>query len=128
MSNTRHAKDAPVAPPPPPPPSPDVAEHGIAQVIGQSVAYHVATLLAPVLQRLVDVQERPACLLCAARAKREHVIALANARAAAEVDPPPPPVSQSFTDGARGPVCWACFDPQVDGPFDMADYLPPATD
>lgn len=125
MSNARQAKlPAPAAVPP----SPEVEHHGLAQVIGQSVAYEIAALLTPVLQRLVDVQERPACLPCAARAKRQHVIALANARAAAEVDPPPPPVSQSFTDGARGPVCWACFDPQVDGPFDMAEYLPPAVD
>ena len=110
------------------PPSPDVAAHSLAQVIGQSVAFHVAQLLAPVLQRLVDVQERPACLVCAAGVKREHVIAVANARAAAEPEPLPGKINQSFTDGVRGPVCWECLDPAVDGPFDFADMLPPAVD
>jgi hypothetical protein len=118
------------------PPSPEVAEHAkkdLAQVIGQSVAYHVAALLTPVLQRLVDMQERYACLVCAAaakRAERAHEIAVANAKAAAEPEPENPgvKVSQSFTDGARGPVCWGCYDPDKDGPYDMADYLPAAAD
>ena len=96
------------------PPSPDVAAHNFGQVIGQSVAYHVAQLLAPVLQRLVDVQERPACIVCAARVKREHLLAVANAQAAAEPEPVPGKVNQSFTAGARGPVCWFCFDPDAD--------------
>lgn len=115
------------------PPSPEVMEANVAGLIGQSVAYHVTRLLAPALQRLVDVQERYACLVCAAKAKhveRDHEIAVANAKAAAEPEPPAPDVkvSQSFTDGARGPVCWGCYDPDVDGPSDFAGMLPPAVD
>lgn len=97
------------------PPSPEVAAQGVAEVIGGTVALHVAQLLGPVLQRLVDVQERYACLVCAAKAKR---VAIANARAAAEEPAPQPGISQSFTDGNRGPVCWACYDPDIDGPYD----------
>lgn len=95
------------------PPSPDVARHDAAQLFGQSVAFHVAQLLGPVLQRLVDVQERPACVICAKKAKS---IAIANARAAAEdeAELKMPPINQSFTAGARGMVCWSCFDPDAD--------------
>jgi hypothetical protein len=99
------------------PPSPDVAAHSLAEVIGGAVAYNVAQLLGPVLQRLVDVQERPACIVCAAKAKREHLTAIANAQAAAEPEPGAPVVRQSFTAGRRGPVCWACLDPDQDGPL-----------
>ena len=121
MSNTRHARIAVL-------PDAGTPPESVAQVIGQSVAYHVAQLLGPVLQRLVDVQERPACLACAVRVKREHATAVANARAAAEPEPAPGKVNQSFTDGARGPVCWECFDPDKDGVTDMDAYLPPAAD
>jgi hypothetical protein len=110
------------------PPSPDVAAHNLAQVIGQAVAYHTAALLAPVLQRLVDVQERYACLVCTAKAKSEHAVAVANAQAAAEPEPKVPAIRQAFTDGARGPVCWECFDPDKDGVMDMDEYLPPSVD
>lgn len=110
------------------PPSPEVAAQGLAEVIGGTVAIHLAQLLAPVLQRLVDVQERYACLMCTARVKREHTVAVANALAAAEPEPKPGKINQSFTDGARGPVCWECFDPDKDGITDLSDYLPPAGD
>lgn len=110
------------------PPSPEVAAQGLAEVIGGTVAVHVAQLLGPVLQRLVDVQDQPACIVCAVKAKREHETALANARAAAEPEPGAPTVRQSFTTGARGPVCWGCLDPGRDGIPDMDDYLPPAVD
>jgi hypothetical protein len=129
VSNTRHAKL-----PAPPPPSPDVVEHGIAQVIGQSVAYHVAQLLAPVLQRIADQQEQPGCIACAATAKRAErawEVDAANAKAAAEPlpDKPDTRVNQSITIAPRGPVCWSCFDPDgEDGPYDMAQYLPPSVD
>lgn len=96
------------------PPSPEVAAQGLAEVIGGTVALHVAQLLAPVLQRLVDVQERYACLVCTAKAKSEHAVAVANAQAAAEPEPKVPAIRQAFTDGARGPVCWECFDPDKD--------------
>jgi hypothetical protein len=112
------------------PPSPDVAAHGLAEVIGGAVAYNVAQLLGPVLQRLVDVQERYACIVCTAKAKRELIVAVANAKAAAEPEPAVKAgaIRQSFTDGARGPVCWECFDPDKDGIPDMDAYLPPAVD
>lgn len=113
------------------PPSPEVAAKGVAEVIGGTVAYQLAALLGPVIQRLVDVQERYACLTCTARAKREHVTAVANAKAAAEPDPPAPAINQSFTDGARGPVCWECFDPDADGPYEglsLSEALPPPVD
>jgi hypothetical protein len=110
------------------PPSREVAEASLAQVIGQSVAYELAALLAPVLQRLVDVQERYACLTCTTKAVREHQVAVANARTAAEPEPQMPRINQSFTDGGRGPVCLGCFDPDKDGITDFGDYLPPAAD
>lgn len=112
------------------PPSPEVAAQGLAEVIGGTVALHVAQLLAPVLQRLVDVQERYACLVCVAKAKRDYRVACANASAAAEPEPSvkASAIRQAFTDGARGPVCWECFDPDKDGITDMDDYLPPAVD
>lgn len=97
------------------PPSPDVA--ALAQVIGQGVAFHVAQLLGPVLQRLVDVQEQPGCILCAGevkRAERAYEVNLLNAQQAAEPEPEQPDVqvSMSFTiDPAVGPVCWAHFEP-----------------
>lgn len=101
------------------PPSPDVAAHNLGEVIGQSVAYHVTALLAPVLQRLVDVQERYACVICVDKAKREWNVAAANARSAAEPEPKVPAINQSFTEGRRGPVCWSCFEPDDDGPMNM---------
>jgi hypothetical protein len=102
------------------PPSPDVAAHSLAEVIGGAVAVHLAQLLAPVLQRLVDVQERYACIVCAVRVKvagqewkRDAAI---RAMAAEPIpDKPEATIRQSFTDGARGPVCWECFDPDKDG-------------
>lgn len=97
------------------PPSPEVAAQGLAEVIGGAVAVHLAQLLGPVLQRLVDVQDQPACIVCAAKAKREHAVAVANALAAAEPEPEMPRINQSFTEGRRGPVCWACLDPDQDG-------------
>src|SRR5438105_4227654 len=103
------------------PPSPEVAAQGLAEVIGGEVALHLVQLLGPVLQRLVDVQEHYACLTCTAKAKREHLTAVANAQAAAEPEPKVPSINQSFTDGARGPVCWDCFDPDKDGITDISD-------
>jgi hypothetical protein len=112
------------------PPSPEVAAQGVAEVIGGTVAVRLVQLLGPVLQRLVDVQERYACLACTAKAKRELNIATANARAAAEPEPQvkATAIRQAFTDGARGPVCWECFDPDKDGITGMDAYLPPAVD
>lgn len=98
------------------PPSPEVQQQALAQVIGQAVAFHVAQLLGPVLQRLVDVQEHYACLVCTTRVKHELNIAVANAKAAGEPEPvvKASAIRQAFTDGCRGPVCWECFDPDKD--------------
>ena len=95
------------------PPSPEVAAQGLAEVIGGQVALNLVQLLGPVFQRLVDVQEHYACIICARKTKR---ISIANAKAAAEHDfeVSLPRISQSFTIGARGPVCWSCFDPDAD--------------
>jgi len=94
------------------------------------IAQAAALLARDVMEAL---QTQPVCLVCAARAWRAAKaweVAVKNAQAAAEPPPGKPDMTtaQSFTAGARGPVCWPCFDPDKDGPFDMADYLPPATD
>lgn len=115
------------------PPSADVAERTLADVIGQGVALHLAEVVGPLLERLATLQLRPACLVCAMKAKRaerDYEIAVANARAAAEPEPEAPGVTatESFTEGSRGPVCWAHFDPDEDGFHDLDDYLPPPVD
>jgi hypothetical protein len=85
------------------PPSPDVEEHSLAQVIGEAVALH----LAPLIARMRPA--RPGCITCAAKVK----VAERNAKAAAE-PLPDMGVTESFTHGRRGPVCWGCFDPDED--------------
>lgn len=115
------------------PPSPDVAEHNLAQLIGQSAAFHLAQLLAPVLDAMGARQQRNACLVCAARLKAdaaayETAVEIAVKAAEPLPDEPSTKVTESFTEGARGPVCWADYDPAIDGPFDMAQYLPPPVD
>ena len=115
------------------PPSPDVQEHNLAQLIGQSAAFELAQLLEPLLASISTRQQRNACIVCAARLKaeaRDYETAVEIAVKAAEEPPAPPDtrVTESFTEGARGPVCWADYDPAIDGPFDMAEYLPPPAD
>jgi hypothetical protein len=112
----------------PVPPSPDVAEKTLADVIGQSAALHLAEVIGPLLEHLATSQHRPGCIVCAARAKRAeraHKIAIANANAAAEDGPEVPDlgVTESFTEGRRGPVCWGCFDPDEDGPLSIVVSL-----
>jgi len=85
------------------PPSPEVAERTLAEVIGEAVALH----LAPMLNRLRPA--RPGCIVCAAKVK----VAERNAKAAAE-PLPDMGVTESFTHGRRGPVCWGCFNPDED--------------
>lgn len=104
------------------PPSPDVQEHNLAQLIGQASAFYLAQLLEPVLQSISARQQRNACIVCAARLKAEasaYETAVDIAVKAAEPLPEAPDtkVTESFTDGARGPVCWGCYDPATDGPF-----------
>lgn len=85
------------------PSSPDVEEHSLAQVIGEAVALH----LAPMIARMRPA--RPGCIVCAAKVK----VAERNARAAAE-PVPDLGITESFTTGRRGPVCWSCFDADED--------------
>lgn len=88
------------------------------------IAQAAALLARDVLEAL---QVQPACLICAARAWRAAKaweVAVKNAQAAAEPLPEKPGMAaaRSFTTGARGPVCWPCFDPDKDsiepGPFE----------
>lgn len=102
----------------------------LAKVIGESVALHLAGLLG---QLLPQMPWQPVCLPCAARAWRaakDWEVAARNAAAAAEPPPEKPDMTagQSFTAGLRGPVCWSCFDPELDGPMDFAGLMPAATD
>jgi hypothetical protein len=80
-----------------------VAERNLAEVIGEGVALHLAPLIARMRA------SRPGCIVCAVRVK----IAERNARAAAE-PLPDLGITESFTTGRRGPVCWSCFDPDED--------------
>lgn len=114
----------------PVPPSPDVAEHNLAQLIGQSAAFHLAQLMEPVLAGIAP--RRHMCIVCAAKLKAEakaYETALANAVAAAEELPEAPDtrVTESFTAGARGPVCWGCYDQRLDGPWtDDTEFVGPS--
>jgi hypothetical protein len=104
-----------------------------AETFPALIAQAAALLARDVMEQLRAQQTQPVCLVCAARAWRAAKaweVAVKNARDAAEPPPEKPDMTtaQSFTTGARGPVCWPCFDPDKDGPFDMADYLPPAVD
>lgn len=102
------------------PPSPDVQEHSLAQLIGQASAFYLAQLLEPVLAGIAP--RRHMCIVCAAKLKAEakaYETAVEIAVKAAEPLPAEPDtrVAESFTQGRRGPVCWACFDQELDGPF-----------
>ncbi len=124
------------------PPSPEVAAAAMADAIGMAAAMHLAELLEPVFRGLADQQGKLAqswCIVCSAKVKRlerAHEVAVANARAAAEPEPEAPgdQITQAVTEGGRGPVCWGCYDPDIDGPYDgngtgpFDTYLPPAVD
>jgi hypothetical protein len=74
--------------------SQNAAELGIAQVIGETVALHLARLLPQLLQK---VQGGTGCLFCTFAAKqvqRDYQIACMNAAQAAEEPPGPPPEPQ----------------------------------
>jgi hypothetical protein len=71
------------------PPSADVAEHSLAQVIGQAVALNVGQLLGPLLQQMAQ-QQRAECFFCILKAKqivRDHQVACLNAAQAGEAQP-----------------------------------------
>ena len=108
------------------PPSADVLEHGLAQVIGESTALHLAEMLG---QLLPQMPWRPDCFFCLLRAKklvRDYQVAVAVAQKAGEPvpDPPAPPsVARAVTQvivtqlvqtpagtvPASGGV-WACWE------------------
>lgn len=141
MSNTRRATGVKPAFAGKVPPSPDVAERTLAEVIGDAVAVNLAKMMGPMFRALAEAQRRPGCIACAAKVKqaeRDYEVAARNAAAAAEPEPDKPDVgvTESFTDGSRGPVCWGCYDQRLDGPWtDGTEFtgpfgalLPPAVD
>ena len=93
-------------------------EAGIASVIGQAVALHLADLLK-------QMAWQPGCVLCTARAKQAlaaHATKAAAAQAAGEEIPiaPDPAVMPALTWVPLGsppvalPVCFGCFAPPPD--------------
>jgi hypothetical protein len=85
------------------------AEQSLARIIGETVALRLAEIVP-------ELTWTPGCLVCcreAKRAERDHNVAVANAKAAAEPlpDVPQVQVSQAFTIGPDGPVCWAHVEP-----------------
>jgi hypothetical protein len=84
------------------PPSTDVAEHNLAQIIGQSVAVHLGELVGPILQQIAG-QQRADCFFCLMTAKKlvhDHQVAMAIAAAAGEDMPElpaPPQVGRGIT-------------------------------
>lgn len=122
MSNTRQAK----IPAERVPVSPDVAEHSLAQVIGQAVALHLGELLGQLLPAMPWQPDCFFCLLGAKKTVRDYQVLLANAQAAGEGVPDPPAapsvnravtqvvVTQLMpTPGGMVPSSgsvWACWD------------------
>lgn len=102
------------------------AQEGLANVIGQAVAVHLAQVLGQILPQLRP--QGTACLFCAIEAKRvlaAYQVACENAQAAAEdiPQPPQPPIQQAFTWSpvASGPnvppvAAPVCFDHLQAGP------------
>ena len=94
MSNTKHTNgQVPAAFAKPVPSSPDVAEQTLAQVIGESVAVHLAQMLS---QLLPQMPWQPDCFFCVSAARsvvRAYQVAVQNAQQAGEdvPDPPAPP-------------------------------------
>ena len=72
------------------PPSPDVEQHGLAQVIGQSVALHLGELLGQLLPQMPWQPECFFCLVAAKQLVKDYQVLVANAQAAGEDNPPPP--------------------------------------
>jgi hypothetical protein len=72
-------------------------EFGIAKVIGESVALHLAQLLPPLLARASQATGCLFCTFAAKQAQRDYQIAVMNAAQAAEEPPPPPAEPQIAT-------------------------------
>jgi hypothetical protein len=102
------------------------AQEGLANVIGQAVAVHLANVLGQILPQMRP--QGTACLFCALEAKQAlaaYQVACENAQKAAEDIPPPPqpPIQQAFTWSpiAAGPnvppvAVPVCFDHLQAGP------------
>lgn len=95
MSNTKHTNgQVPAAFAKQVPPSADVAEQTLAQVIGESVALHLAQLLPQVMQVMQELPFQPSCFFCVTAAKtmvRAYQVAVKNAEQAGDDVPKPPP-------------------------------------
>lgn len=127
MSHTRRATGAPPAfAATEVPPSQDVAEAGLANVIGQAVALHLGQLLGQMLPAMPWQPDCFFCLLAAKKLVHDHTVAVANASAAGEDMPElpaAPTVNRAVTQTvvthlvqtaagmlpASGSV-WACWD------------------
>lgn len=82
------------------PPSADVAEHGVAQIIGESVALHLGQMLGQLLPAMPWQPDCYFCVLAAKQLVRSHQVACANAVQAGEDQPelpPPPQVARGVT-------------------------------
>lgn len=119
------------------------AEHTIAQVIGETVALHLAQMLG---QLLPSMPWQPECYFCVTEARtmvRAYQVAVANAQQAGEPVPPrpaPPEVGKSITlvpvtqlvQAPAGPVpgtaavpaCWDHVQVQGEGPRPTGLVLP----
>lgn len=109
MSNTRHTNGSGSVPAIGAPPSAEVAGTGFAQVIGQTVAYHLAKLLGDLLPRMPWQPECEPCVIAAKTAIRAYEVLCANAVAAGEDTPPlpePPLVAAAVTWQYSRPVCF----------------------
>jgi hypothetical protein len=126
VSNTRRATGVPPAFAKSVPPSQDVAEAGLADLIGASAALHLGQLLAQLLPQMPWQPDCFFCLLAAKKLVHDHQVAVANASAAGEDMPqlpPAPAVNRAVTQTvvthlvqtpagmlpASGSV-WACWD------------------
>ena len=101
-------------------------DHSLAQVIGETVALHLARLLGQLLPQVAGRGECFFCILAAKAQVQAHQVAVANALAAGEEAPgmpEPPPVARGITlvlvtqaiQGPAGPIpqsgtVWACWD------------------
>lgn len=96
------------------PPSREVAEASLAQLIGQSVALHLADMLGQLLPQMPWQPDCLFCLLTAKKTVKDHQVAVANASTAGEDMPPlpdAPTVNRAVTQvPTAGGSVWACWD------------------
>jgi bacterioferritin-associated ferredoxin len=93
------------------------AEQTLAQVIGETVALHLAQMLGQVLARMPYLGECARCIRSAKLGIRAYEVKVANAQQAAEPvpeRPAPPEVARAVTWQDGEPVCFGCY--RLDGP------------